>query len=200
MFKFLKIDQKNIANIFKNEENFFSVGSNNLKEKFKDIWADNGDIISIQYSGTASTITTVTKTGGHNIKGFFKHSIATVTRLYQGNFEDEFKQQCIDILLQKNINDKIISLEYNNELYLRKSEFTKFMDFILFIGNFNLSEKSLDNANDILNWLTTYKNVHFEENNQKEVNELKNKLPEFYILGFEEIKSNSEKQIKEIII
>jgi hypothetical protein len=74
------------------------------------------------------------------------------------------------------------------------------MDFILFIGNFNLSEKSLDNANDILNWLTTYKNVHFEENNQKEVNELKNKLPEFYILGFEEIKSNSEKQIKEIII
>ena len=200
MFKFLKIDQKNIANIFKNEENFFSVGSNNLKEKFKDIWADNGDIISIQYSGTASTITTVTKTGGHNIKGFFKHSIATVTRLYQGNFEDEFKQQCIDILLQKNINDKIISLEYNNELYLRKSEFTKFMDFILFIGNFNLSEKSLDNVNDILNWLTTYKNVHFEENNQKEVNELKNKLPEFYILGFEEIKSNSEKQIKEIII
>ena len=199
MLKFLKFDEKSISEIFKNDENFFFVGDNTLKEKIKDIWADNGDTISIQYSGTASTITTVTKTGGHNFKGLFKHGLATVTRLYQGNFEDDFKQQCIEILLQKNINDRIINLEYNNELYLRKKEFTKFMDFTLFIGNYDLCEKTLDNDNDILNWLTSYKNMPLEGNDTNDINNLKNKLPEFYILGFEEIKSNSEKYLKEII-
>ena len=197
MFNFLKIDQKIVLDIFNPNENFFLVGNNNFKEKMKDIWADNGDKISIQYAGTASTITTVTKTGGHNFMGFIQHSIATVSRIYQGNFEDDFKQECINILLQKDINDQVISLEYKNELFLRKNEFTKFMDFTLFIGNFNLSEKNLDNDNDILNWLTSYKNMPLEENIHSK--DLKTKLPEFYILGFEEIKSNYEKKIKEKI-
>ena len=199
MFNFLKIDQKNISTIFNKEEYFFSVGDNEFKESFKAIWALNGDEISIQYSGTASTITTVTKTGGHNFMGFIKHGIATVSRIYQGNFEDDFKQQCIDIFLHKNINDKIYSLEYNNELFSRKEEFTQFMDFTLFIGNFNLAEKSLDNDNEIFVWLTSYKNNPLEENDQDTLNHFKNKLPELYILGFEEIKSGSEKKIKEKI-
>ena len=199
MFNFLKIDKKIISEIFNQEEYFFSVGNNEFKENFKDIWAKNGDKISIQYSGTASTITTVTKTGGHNLKGFIQHSIATVSRLYQGNFEDDFKQQCFDIFLQKNINEKISSLEYNDELFSRKDEYTKFMDFTLFIGNFNLAEKSLDNDNDILIWLTSYNKNPLDENDQNIINHFKNKLPELYILGFEEIKSGSEKKIKEKI-
>ena len=198
MFNFLKIDQKMILNIFNQNESFFSVDNNDFKEKMKDVWADNGDQISIQYAGTPSTITTVTKTGGHNLRGFIQHSIATVSRIYQGNFEDDFKQQCINILLQKDLNDEFISLEFKNQLFLRKNEFTQFMDFILFIGNFNLAEKNIDNDNDILNWLTSYKNLPLEENIHTK--ELKTKLPEFYILGFEEIKSNYDKKIKEKII
>ena len=197
MFSFLKIDHKMILNIFNQNESFFLVSNNDFKEKMKDVWADNGDQISIQYAGTASTITTVTKTGGHNLRGFIQHSIATVSRIYQGNFEDDFKQECINILLQKDLNDEFISLEFKNQLFLRKNEFTQFMDFTLFIGNFNLSEKNMDNDNDILNWLTSYKNLPLEENIHTK--ELKTKLPEFYILGFEEIKSNYDKKIKEKI-
>lgn len=32
-------------------------------EVLKHMWADNGDILSKQYAGTSSTITSVTKTG-----------------------------------------------------------------------------------------------------------------------------------------
>ena len=198
MLHFLRISQESLLNIFNPKEYFFSVG-NDFKEKFKDIWAENGDKISIQYAGTASTITTVTKTGGHGIKGLIQHGLATVNRIYQGNFGDDFKQECIDIFLQKNINDVLISMEYNNELYLRKNEFATFMDFTLFIGNFSLSGKSIENDNDIINWLTLYKNNPLEKNNEKEVNDLKTRFPEFYILGFEEIKSNSEKKLKDKI-
>jgi hypothetical protein len=35
----------------------------------KNMWADNGDIISKQYAGTGSTITSVTKTGKQGFMG-----------------------------------------------------------------------------------------------------------------------------------
>ena len=38
--------------------------------------------------------------------GLIQHGIATVSRIYHGNFEDYFKQECIDILLQKNVSEE----------------------------------------------------------------------------------------------
>ena len=202
MFSFLQIDNNTISNIFNQNENFFTLGENYFKEGIKNIWAENGDLISIQYAGTESTITTVTKTGGHTIKGFIKHSIATVSRFYQGSFEDDFKQECIDTFLQKYTNNNYISEEEKDQLFSRKEEFTRFMDFTLFIGNFNLAEKNLDNDNDIIIWLTSYQNhllenIAYDEKENQNINDIKKKLPEFYILGFEEVKSNTEKKIKD---
>lgn len=82
---------------------------------FKEMWADNGDFISIQYAGTASTITTVTKNGKHGIMGLFQHGIVSISRFYQGSFEDTFKQKCIDMILKKDnleILSKIIIAYY----------------------------------------------------------------------------------------
>lgn len=73
-----------------------------LMSRFKDIWSENGDSISFQYAGTASCITSVTKNGKHGFIGLFQHGLVSITRFYQGNFEDGFKQKCIDTLLQKN--------------------------------------------------------------------------------------------------
>jgi hypothetical protein len=72
-----------------------------IMEAFKDLWADNGDYISIQYAGTASTITTVTKNGKHGFLGLFQHGFVSISRFYQGSFEDSFKQKCFDLFLQK---------------------------------------------------------------------------------------------------
>ena len=63
MFKFLKFDNSEIKLIFNNQENFFSLEKNQFKEKYKDLWVENGDKISIQYAGTASTMTIVIKAG-----------------------------------------------------------------------------------------------------------------------------------------
>ena len=119
----------NIQNIFNIEEKFFTLTKNEFKANFKDIWAKNGDEISIQYSGTASTITTVTKTGGHNLMGMIQHGIATVSRIYQGSFEDYFKQECIDTLLQKNLSEDFVNPVINSELTKKKDEFTKRLKF-----------------------------------------------------------------------
>ena len=202
MFKKLNLDEQNLIKLFNIKESFFAQDGNELKEKFKDIWAENGDEISIQYAGTPSTITTVTKKGGHGFFGLIQHGIATVTRIYQGNFEDDFKQECIDVLLQKNIkNEEYIDPDINYKLLSRKDEYTKYMDFHFFIGNYNLSGKSIDNAIDIVNWLISYKDTPLDKN----IN-LNSISPEFYILGFQEIvdlnsanlliKSNTEKKNK----
>ena len=202
MFKFMNLDYKYLTKIFNTEEKFFIPGNNEFKEKFKNIWAENGDEISIQYTGTASTITTVTKSGGHGFMGLIQHGIATVTRLYKGNFEDNDKQECIDILLQKDlINKEYLNPDISYKLLSLKKEYTQYKDFHIFIGNFNLSGKSIDNAIDIVNWLTSYKENPLDKKNN---NNLKDISPEFYILGFEEIvdlnsahlliKSNTEKK------
>jgi hypothetical protein len=81
-------------------------------DAFKELWCDNGDYISIQYAGTASTITTVTKNGKHGFFGLFQHGLVSITRFYQGSFEDNFKQKCFDVFLCKNQSEmgKIIDI------------------------------------------------------------------------------------------
>ncbi len=91
-----------------------NTNNNPLLSSFKDIWSENGDSISFQYAGTASCITSVTKNGKHGIMGFFQHGMVSIKRFYQGNFDDGFKQKCIDTLLQKNRISKIIKLKYIN--------------------------------------------------------------------------------------
>jgi len=200
MFKFLKLDNQNLQNIFNNKENFFSLGNNTFKEKFKDLWVKNGDELSIQYAGTPSTITTVTKTGGHGLMGLIQHGLATAKRIYQGNIGDSSKQQYIDILLQKGISEHFnVDPAINFELLNRKNEYTKFQDIYMFIGTYNLSGKTIDNAIDVVTWLLSYKDNPLNNNNN-----LNGLTPDFYILGFQEIvdlnstnlliKSNTEKK------
>ena len=209
IFRFLKI--KSIDYFFNPQESFFSVNTNNpFKEKIKEIWGENGDQISIQYAGTASTITTVTKTGGYNLKGLIQHGIATFSRFYQGSFEDDFKQKCIDILLQRN-SELNINPAVKNELLSRKDGFTKYNDYHIFIGNYNISGKDIENSIDVVTWLTSYKENNFfnEDKNNKVIREI---IPDFFIIGFEEIvdlkakniliNSNADKKnkLKEILV
>ena len=87
------------------------------------------------------------------------------------------------------------------KLLTRKNEYTKYQDFHIFIGSYNLSGKSIDNAIDIVNWLISYKDNPLDNNLN-----LNSISPEFYILGFQEIvdlnstnlliKSNTEKRNK----
>jgi len=80
---------------------------------FKNIWADNGDAISIHYAGTGSVISNVTRTGKRNFFGLIDHGMKTINRFYIGNFEDQIKQECIDVLVGQHtetVNGNLYSL------------------------------------------------------------------------------------------
>ncbi len=191
MLKYFDFNQNIIDNIFNNESFFKQSDKYGLKEKFKELWSENGDQISIQYAGTASTITTVTKTGGHNFKGIIDHGIATVTRFYQGTFEDEFKQECINLLLQKNISG--IGDEGKYSFSITK-EYTKFREFYIFIGNYNLSGKSLTNSQDVETWLTSYKTKILNSDNN-----LKDNFPDFLFLDLKRYRNQQKRKIAQKI-
>lgn len=65
----------------------------------KNIWADNGDMISKHYTGTGSTHTNVTRTGKRDLKGIMDHGLKTMMRFYKQYSEDNFKQTVIDLIL-----------------------------------------------------------------------------------------------------
>ena len=180
MLVFFDFDEESIKKIFDLKEGFFK-SSNSFLLNFRSLWGDNGDYISIQYAGTPSTHTTVMKTGGHDFKGIFTHGMATVSRCYKELFLDDFKQLCIDILLQKNVSKDLIRRVIERD---RK--------FKLYFANFNLSGKSLmnyDNINFLQEWLG---NFHIK---QSLFNEGTSDLPDFFFIGIEGALKSEEKDI-----
>ena len=78
---------------------------NQFMFSFKNIWADNGDYLSKHYTGTASTISNVTRQGKCTFSGIIDHGMVSLNRFYVRNFEDQFKQECIDIILGENLKN-----------------------------------------------------------------------------------------------
>lgn len=55
---------------------------NLLISNFKNIWADNGDMLSAHYTGTGSTHTNVTRTGRRDFSGMLDHGKKSLLRYY----------------------------------------------------------------------------------------------------------------------
>ncbi|PSN49044.1 Phosphatidylinositide phosphatase SAC1 [Blattella germanica] len=66
---------------------------------FKNVWADNADVISTQYSGTGALKTDFTRTGKRTKWGLIRDGINSLTRYYKNNFADGFRQDSIDLFL-----------------------------------------------------------------------------------------------------
>ncbi|SBT30751.1 inositol-phosphate phosphatase, putative [Plasmodium ovale wallikeri] len=70
-----------------------------LKHLFKKMWVENGDIISTHYTGTGSVFSSQINVGRSSLSTNIDHAIKSIERFYQNNFEDNFRQECIDIIL-----------------------------------------------------------------------------------------------------
>ncbi|XP_051170756.1 phosphatidylinositol-3-phosphatase SAC1 [Leptopilina boulardi] len=70
-----------------------------LENMFKQVWADNADIISIEYSGTSALKTDFTRTGKRTKLGAIKDGINSMTRYYKNNFADGYRQDSIELFL-----------------------------------------------------------------------------------------------------
>lgn len=66
---------------------------------FRNVWADNADHISTQYSGTGALKTDFTRTGKRTIVGALRDGLNSMTRYYKNNFNDGFRQDSIDLFL-----------------------------------------------------------------------------------------------------
>lgn len=65
---------------------------NSFDSLFKNVWADNADLVSIQYSGTGALKTDFTRTGKRSVQGAIQDGINSLTRYYKNNFTDGFRQ------------------------------------------------------------------------------------------------------------
>ena len=99
----------NINSTFFSESLLNQLDNANMKnlhpfiQEFRNIWADNGDILSKHYAGTGSTISNITRVGKGTFFGMFDHGMKSIERFYVGNFEDHIKQQCINLILGQNL-------------------------------------------------------------------------------------------------
>ncbi|XP_044746313.1 phosphatidylinositol-3-phosphatase SAC1-A [Coccinella septempunctata] len=66
---------------------------------YKNVWADNADVISTQYSGTGALKTDFTRTGKRTKMGLIQDGVNSLMRYYKNNFTDGFRQDAIDLFL-----------------------------------------------------------------------------------------------------
>lgn len=70
--------------------------SEEFRDRHRELWTQNGDRISLIYSGTTSVASYITK--GEKSKNFFSSigsGIKSINRYYNANVNDNYKQQCI---------------------------------------------------------------------------------------------------------
>ncbi|XP_055805758.1 phosphoinositide phosphatase SAC6-like isoform X2 [Solanum dulcamara] len=69
----------------------------NLDESFKLLWANHGDDISIQYSGTPALKGDFVRCGHRTAQGILADGCNALTRYYLNNFVDGTKQDAVDL-------------------------------------------------------------------------------------------------------
>ncbi|KAK8511495.1 hypothetical protein V6N13_024128 [Hibiscus sabdariffa] len=93
--KMLELQLRRIG-VFAAEETISS--HPNLDGSFRILWANHGDDISIQYSGTAALKGDIVRSGQRRVQGVLKDRYISLKRYYLNNFSDGTKQDTIDLL------------------------------------------------------------------------------------------------------
>lgn len=70
-----------------------------LDTMFRNVWANNADAMSLQYSGTGALKTDYTRTGKRSLRGACMDGVNSVTRYYLNNFRDGRNQDAVDLFL-----------------------------------------------------------------------------------------------------
>lgn len=66
---------------------------------FRNVWADNADVVSKSYSGTGALKTDFTRTGKRSAAGAWQDFLNSVTRYVLNNFADGSRQDAFDLFL-----------------------------------------------------------------------------------------------------
>ncbi|XP_065028191.1 phosphoinositide phosphatase SAC8 isoform X7 [Musa acuminata AAA Group] len=69
-----------------------------IYEKFKILWAEHGDEISLEYAGTHALKGDLVRYGRQTVSGMIKDGISALTRYYLNNFQDGIRQDALDLI------------------------------------------------------------------------------------------------------
>lgn len=133
------------ADIPKEKPIVFSVNS---------FWADNGDFISLHYTGTNSTITRVMKEGKKGFLSTINHKYQDVARFVNNNFTDNFKEECIRMILGRSRRSKPIQDKEECDID------DKLPNVHLSIITWNLGNWKTDHEDEIKKSMAKFKNLN----------------------------------------
>jgi hypothetical protein len=158
-----------------------------LWERHGTLWADNGDALSRIYAGTGALKTSFTRKGKMSFAGNFAGALADATksvgRMYINNFQDKGKQQTIDVMLGRLIQQKAVVLFdpiadwVNTELHKRATEWSSMQSLKVFAGTYNLNGR--DGDENLMPWLAPQGQIDAD----------------IYAIGFQEIVELTPSQI-----
>ena len=77
-----------------------------VEAKFKVMWANHGDDISLQYAGTGALKSGFTRTGKRTKMGLVDDGVKSLTRYCLNNFSDGRKQDALDLVTGTYVVDK----------------------------------------------------------------------------------------------
>ncbi|GJJ73572.1 phosphatidylinositol 4-phosphatase [Entomortierella parvispora] len=73
---------------------------------FRNVWADNADVVSCAYSGTGALKTDFTRTGNRTKAGALQDLQNSIVRYLKNNFMDGHRQDAYDLFLQYEVDGK----------------------------------------------------------------------------------------------
>jgi phosphatidylinositol 4-phosphatase len=134
---------------------------------FRNVWADNADAISTQYSGTGALKTDFTRTGKRSPMGALQDGINSALRYYFGNFTDGHRQDALNLLFGAY---KVSPSNYSSPFSISPSDPIKIIllwALILLILLFFLSAHFNYNSGLILSASLIVAILHYIRNNGK---------------------------------
>ncbi|OZJ05244.1 hypothetical protein BZG36_02309 [Bifiguratus adelaidae] len=150
------------------------------------LWAENGDALSKLYTGTGALRTGFTRTGKQTFAGFLNDATKSVNRFYINNFQDKYKQEAIDQLLGKLVNQQQVTIfdpvgdSVLELLQQRIDEYSSRSHLQIWVGTYNLNGRNF-NDESMRPWLWTFNDIK--------------KMHDLVVVGFQEIVELSPQQI-----
>ncbi len=107
--------------------------------------------------------------------------MVSLTRFYQGSFEDNFKQKCFDISLQKlDIEQSLNNPLIDEELRKYEDQYTSNDELFIYFGSWNVAGKEPKDGIMLFEWLFPMQDM---------------RTPDMYIIGLQEIVDLNAKNI-----
>ncbi|XP_059158724.1 phosphatidylinositol-3-phosphatase SAC1-like isoform X2 [Physella acuta] len=105
---------------------------------FKNVWADNADVISKEYAGTGALKTDFTRTGKRTMYGALQDGYNSVIRYFKNNFQDGSRQDAMDLFLGNYIVEEDEGLTANSSPLENNRDWKYYAVPVIFIVAFSM--------------------------------------------------------------